>query len=181
MTNLELLYESRFTTIRPSLINSILNAEKNKNYSVIEGYVKALNEYEKQHLVEEGFLDRMQEVIEEAPQFWGGLKNAFSGLKQNYQAGKQQQAQKNLINQINQYMQNGQKLFSQLPTVFPNDVEMQKFVKYIGQWVTNLNAHAMPQPQQPVAPSPTQQQSTPPPIPTTQTPRTRKPVQKKVP
>ncbi len=67
-------------------------------------------------------------------------------------------------------MQNGQKLFNQLPTVFPNDVEMQKFVKDIGQWVTNLNAHAMPQPQQPVAPPPTQQQSTPPPIPTTQTP-----------
>jgi len=130
--------------------------------------------YEKiEELKAQGVLTESQLVlIEGLGEFIGGVKNAasnaFQGMAQNYKAGASKVRQQNAIKAVNQALAQLLKVADVLPTVFPNDQNINDLVKYLAQWGTNLNTAAssrlnapqqpaqQPAQQQPQQPAPTQ-------------------------
>jgi uncharacterized phage infection (PIP) family protein YhgE len=81
-------------------------------------------------------------VMEATPNWLGGVKNAFQGMKQNYTQGRDQQAKVNFMQQLNKAFQSFAQVASQVPKVLGNDPELAKFVQYLGQWKQNFDTHA---------------------------------------
>ena len=81
-------------------------------------------------------------VMEATPNWLGGVKNAFQGMKQNYSQGRDKQAKINFMQQLNKAFQSFAQVAAQIPKTLGNDPELGKFVQYLGQWKQNLDSHA---------------------------------------